>query len=305
MSFENFDVISPDKVSVVGYEWPNKSPKAVLQIVHGMSEHMGRYDVFASFMVKNGFAVVGHDHRGHGKTAGKIERIGHIADEKGMEKLVEDVTHVNKWIKDKYQGVPVFILGHSMGSFVLRKLMHDYPEVGDGYLISATGGHPGIKGSAGKYIISLIKLFGKRHRSKFLNTLAFGDFNRKYTDKKTIKDWLSRDEKIVKDYINDSYCMQIFSAQFFYDLTGVVLEINNEDYIKKTELNKPIYFFSGTMDPVGDYTKGVNWVVDKFMKSGANDVTYKLYENGRHEMLNEINKEEVYEDLLAWIHSKI
>lgn len=305
MNYKNFDLASTDGIRLVGYHWEHQKPKGVIQLIHGMSEHLGRYNDVANFFVLKGFAVVGIDQRGHGKTAGRLERVGHVADHNGMKKLVGDAALVNKWIKDKYDDIPVFILGHSMGSFVLRKLMHDYPAVGDGFIISATGGHPGIKGSVGKHIVAIIKAFGNRHRSKFLNTLAFGDFNRKYQDKKSIKDWLSRDENVVKKYINDPFCMQIFSAQFFYDLTNIVIEINSRNFIKESNLKRPILFFSGTMDPVGNYTEGVNWVVNQFKESGAKDVSYKLYENGRHEMLNEINKKEVYDDIMFWLETKL
>ncbi len=305
MAYENFKIKTQDNEEVVCYHWAVEKPKAVVQLVHGMSEHLARYNDFAEFLVSKGFAVIGHDHRGHGKTADKIERVGHLADKDGMTKIVADTVEVYKKAKETYKSAKLFILGHSMGSFVARKLAYDFPELADGYMYSATGGHPGLKGTIGVKLAAIVKAFGKRNRSKFFDKIAFGDFNDKYEKKRTLKDWLSRDEEVVDDYINDPYCMQTFSAQFFYDLANIVLEVNNETNINKGDKTKPILFFSGSMDPVGEYTKGINKVVETFMKLEFKDVTIKIYEEGRHEMLNETNKEEVYEDVINWINRQL
>lgn len=301
MTYQNFQINAVDNEAIIGYHWKIDNPKVVVQLIHGMSEHLGRYDSFAKFLNSKKIAVVGLDHRGHGKTAGKLERVGHLADSNGMRKLVQDAVELNLWIREKYKGKKVFILGHSMGSFVLRQLMHDHSETGDGYLISATGAHPGLKGSLGIKLVSIIKTFGRRNRSKLLDSIAFGDFNKKFKPKRTNKDWLSRDEKIVDDYIADDYCMQTFSSQFFYDLASIVLRVNDPKFIQKTILSKPLYFFAGDQDPVGDYGEGHKKVVEMFKDAGANKIEEKLYSEGRHEMLNEINREEVYQDIVKWI----
>ncbi len=296
---------SKDNKELALYHWKKENPKAVIQLIHGMSEHLGRYDDFATFLVSQGFVVVGHDQRGHGKTAGDIQRVGHIADQDGVELLVQDVRDVVKHIKEVYPNKKVIALGHSFGSFVLRKFSADYPQQHDAFIYSATGGHPGWKGIVGDKVVGIFKLFGKRKRNKILTSLTFGDFNKKYEDRKTEKDWLSRDPQVIKDYMNDPYCMQVFSTQFYQDLANLTMEVSVETTMQNVNFNKPTFFFAGTMDPVGNYGEGVKEVVDKYKEVGVKDVSLKLYENGRHEMLNEINKEEVYQDVVNWINSKI
>lgn len=305
MKYKNYELTVSDGKKIVCYKWEVNNPKAIVQIVHGMSEHAARYDEFAQFLNENEISVYAEDHRGHGKTAVSVERVGHMADEDGMTKVMEDVVMLHKEIKENNPNIPVFILGHSMGSFISRMLSYNYPDIADGFIYSATSAHPGIKGTAGVKLAALIKAFGKRNRSKLFDSIAFGDFNKKYKPNKTKKDWLSRDEQVVADYINDEYCMQIFSAQFFYDLATATIDINEETNIKNSDLTKPILFISGDMDPVGEYGKGITKVVDKYKELGAGDVTFKLYEGGRHEMLNEINRKEVYSDVLNWIVSKL
>jgi alpha-beta hydrolase superfamily lysophospholipase len=305
MAFKNFELTTNDNKEIVCYRWEIKNPKAIVQIVHGMSEHAARYDNFAMFLNSNNISVYANDHRGHGKTAGTIERVGHAADEDGLTKTMEDVAQLNNYIQKENKGIPIFVLGHSMGSFISRLLSYTYPDLAKGYIFSATSAHPGIKGTAGVKLAAFIKTFGKRKRSKFFDTVAFGDFNKKYKPNRTKKDWLTRDEKIVDEYINDKFCMQIFSAQFFYDLASITIDINNDNNIKKSDLSKPILFMSGDMDPVGEYGKGISKVVDKYKELGAKNVDFRLYDGGRHEMLNETNKDEVYADVLSWILSKL
>lgn len=302
MAYKNFEITSKDNKKLVCYKWKAENPKAVVQIVHGMSEHAGRYDEFASFLTQNGILVYAEDHRGHGKTAGTIERVGHVADEDSMGKIMEDVVLLHKKIKEDNPNLPVYLLGHSMGSFISRMFSYTHPDLVDGFIYSATSAHPGAKGSLGVKLAAIVKAFGKRKRSKLFDTIAFGDFNKKYKPNRTKKDWLTRDNQVVDNYIKDEFCMQIFSAQFFYDLANVVIDINEETNIKNSNLDKPILFISGDMDPVGEYGVGFKKVVDTFKKYGATDVTTKLYEGGRHEMLKEINREEVYNDILSWIN---
>lgn len=304
MAFKNYELTTSDNKQLVCYKWEVEKPKAIVQLVHGMSEHAARYDEFAMFLNDNGISVYAEDHRGHGKTAGTIERVGHVADEDGMTKIMEDVVFLYKDIKSKYSNIPVFILGHSMGSFITRMLAYNYPDIASGFIYSATSDHPGLKGSVGVKLAALIKSFGKRNRSKLFDSIAFGDFNKRYKPSRTKKDWISSDEKVVDKYLKDDYCMQIFSAQFFYDLANIALDINEDTNIENSDLNKPILFISGDMDPVGEYGKGITKVVNKFKKLGAKDLTFKLYEGGRHEMLQEVNKKEVFKDVLDWIISK-
>ncbi len=306
MAFTNEEIKSHDNTPITLYKWLEcENPKAVIHIVHGMSEHAARYDAFATFLNQNGYLVWSSDLRGHGKTAGSLEKVGMFAMEDGWNKVVRDIRLVNKKIEETSK-LPIVMLGHSMGSFLVRSLMYQFPKSGDAYILSATAGHPGLLGVVGKSLSGVnTSMMGKKNRSNMMTKLAFGDFNKKYKPQRTEKDWLSRDEKVVDKYIADQYCMQIFTSQFFHDLLEGILEINKDVNIDKSPKHKPIYLFAGDMDPVGDYGKGPKTVYDKFKKMGAEDITLKIYEEGRHEMLNEINREEVYQDLLTWMEKRL
>lgn len=305
MSFTNEVIKSHDGTLLTTYHWDCPNPKGVIHIVHGMSEHAARYDHFATFLNQNGYLVWSSDLRGHGKTAGSLEKVGLFAMEDGWNKVVKDIQFINQKINEKYH-VPVIMLGHSMGSFLVRTLMYQFPNSGDAYILSATAGHPGLLGVVGKSLSGLnTAMMGKKNRTKLMTQLAFGDFNKKYKPQRTEKDWLSKDETVVDKYIADQYCMQTFTSQFFQDLLQGILEINKEENMKKIAKHKPIYLFAGDMDPVGDYGNGPKIVYNKLKDFGAEDITLKMYEQGRHEMLNETNKEEVYKDILDWLQKRI
>jgi lysophospholipase len=306
MAFVNEEIKSHDSTPITLYKWLDcENPKAVIHIVHGMSEHAARYDEFATFLNQNGYLVWSSDLRGHGKTAGSLEKVGLFAMEDGWNKVVRDIELINRKIDDASH-LPIVMLGHSMGSFLVRTLMFKFPKSGDAYVLSATAGHPGLLGVVGKSLSALnTSMMGKKNRSKMMTQLAFGDFNKKYKPQRTEKDWLSRDESVVDKYIADKYCMQIFTSQFFHDLLEGILEINKEDNMRKSPNHKPIYMFAGDMDPVGDYGTGPKLVYEKLKKFGAEDITLKMYEEGRHEMLNETNKDEVYQDLMNWLEKRL
>ena len=303
MNFSNFNFQGYNKFDLVGYEWKCENPKAILIIIHGMSEHAARYDHFATYLTEQGITVYSSDLRGHGKTAGTVDDVGLFAMEDGWQKVIQDQRALISHIQSKIDS-PVFILGHSMGSFVARSLSFSGEKRVNGYIFSATAGDPGFLGRAGKLIASAnSRLVGKKNRSKLLDQLAFGDFNKKIENPKTKKDWLTRDEEVVNRYINDPFCMQIFMSQFFTDLLEGIISINYPANVKRM-VKVPYLLFAGTMDPVGDYGKGVQKIY-QMMLGKNHQVEMKLYDGGRHEMLNEINKEEVYQDVLGWIEANL
>jgi alpha-beta hydrolase superfamily lysophospholipase len=305
MSFTNHIFKTQDGKTLVTYHWDCEKPRGIVHIVHGMSEHAARYNNFAEFLNENGFIVRSSDLRGHGKTAGSIENVGNFSMENGWNKVVKDIKALTEHFEGKTH-LPMIILGHSMGSFLVRNMMYKYPSVGDAYILSATAGHPGLLGSIGKTVAHFnMKLMGKKNRTNMMTQLAFGDFNKKYKPARTQKDWLSRDVEVVDEYIKDPLCMQIFTSQFYNDLLQGILDINDFKNIENSPKNKPIYMFAGDMDPVGNYGKGPQEVYDQFIKAGVEDVELKIYPNGRHEMLNEINNQEVYKDLLDWLALRI
>lgn len=305
MEFINDNFQARDGVNLVTYFWECEQPKGIVHIVHGMSEHAARYNEFALFLNQHGYLVYASDLRGHGKTAGSLEKVGLFAMQDGWNKVVNDVIDISKQLDLKYPNLPLYLLGHSMGSFIARSVAILCPPEVDGYIFSATAGHPGLIGKVGVRLSNLnLKMMGKKNRSNMMTQLAFGDYNKKYENKRTEKDWLSKDESIVDAYISDPYCMQIFTSQFYNDLLSGVLYINETFHIRKMEKEKPILMFAGDMDPVGDYGKGPQEVYSKFEKAGIKDVTLKIYKTGRHEMLNETNRDEVYDMVLNWLNEK-
>jgi alpha-beta hydrolase superfamily lysophospholipase len=220
--------------------------------------------------------------------------------------VVKDLKTITENFSLKNPNIPTVVLGHSMGSFLTRSLIIDFPETANHYIFSATASHPGLKGFLGSFIAkSNSFLFGKKTKSRLLQLLVMGEFNKKIKKPKTRKDWISRDEKVVNDYINDPYCMQVFKNQFFVDLAFGVMSVNETKNILKMNKDKHYLFFSGSMDPVGNYGKGVQKLYMKFIATGLTNTEIKLFDEGRHEMLNEINKQEVYQYIYNWIDKKI
>lgn len=298
-----------DGVKIFYYQWlPEKKQaiKAVVQIAHGMAEHSKRYSRFAEALTKQGFAVYANDHRGHGQTAGSLENVGYFADEDGWNRVVEDMRTLTERIKKNHPNVPVFLFGHSMGSFLSRHYIFLYGNDINGVILSGTGGNPGVLGKIGHLIAkNESKKRGKKFRSPKLKKLSFGKFNDAFKPNRTDFDWLSRDDSEVDKYVNDPYCGGDFTAGFYEDLLSGISTINDPKNIKKVPKDLPVYLFSGEKDPVGNKTKGVKQVVKAYQNAGIKDVSYKIYEGGRHEMLNEINREEVFEDVISWISSHL
>lgn len=295
-----------DGCSITTYHWKVDRPKFCIHIIHGMSEYAGRYDDFAKWLNSKEISVFSSDLRGHGLTAGEIKNVGFFDSEDGWNKVVKDLSLIHKKFTAEIGLVPNIILGHSLGSLLARSLSIEYKELTDAFIFSASSDHPGIKGIIGKPIAKLnTLLFGKRKPSKFLDFLTYVDFNKRIKNIKTKKDWLSRDESVVENYINDPFCMQIFSNQFFTDLAYGILDVNKPMRIALMNPNIPILLLSGEMDPVGNYGKGTLNIARKFKSRKINKVTVKLFDGGRHEVLNELNKDEVYNYIYHWIKNTL
>lgn len=285
---------------------PDVEPKAVVQIVHGIAEHMDRYDDFMLFLANNGFVAVGEDHLGHGKSIEREEDKGFFAENNGWTYAVQDVEILRLAMKKNYPELPIVVFGHSMGSFLTRTHLIKFPNGFDAAIISGTGnqGKPLVLGGlAVGNVISKVK--GPHYYSEFINNMAFGSYNKVYGVAKTTHDWLTRDEAVVQKYLADPLCGFIPSCSLFRDMMTGINIITNVKNLGAMNKDTPIYFMSGVMDPVGECGKGVKIAYENFCKAGMKDVTLKLYEGGRHEMLNEINKDEVYGNILAWISAKI
>jgi len=309
MKSDTFSFKTADGIQVFVYRWlPDDASivKGAVQIAHGMAEHAARYERFAEALTKAGYAVYANDHRGHGKTAGKLENAGYFADENGWEKVVEDMHTLTGIVKKENPGKPFFLFGHSMGSFLSRHYSMLYANELSGLVLSGTGGDPGALGKIGLFVAKIdAKLHGRKAKSEIMNKLSFGAFNNAFKPNRTDYDWLSRDNAEVDKYINDPWCGAVFTAGFFCDMLGGLGYINKMENIARIPKALPVYLFSGSNDPVGANMKGVTQVYKTLKDAGLGDVTLKFYENGRHESLNEINRDEVFKDVIAWMDKHI
>ena len=301
--------LADDKKNIAYYYWlpsDGQAPKGIVQIAHGMAEHAARYDRFAQFLTANGFAVYANDHRGHGNTAGDLEQVGYIEEGHFWEKTIGDMKVFLDLIKSKHPGKPVFFLGHSMGSLLGRDFISKYGNEFKGVIFSGTGGDPGFLGKVGLFLARIEAFFrGRKKPSSMLNNLSFGKFNQFFKPNRTEFDWLSRDQEEVDKYVSDPLCGTVFTTGFFIDLLEGIRRINNAVTYAATPKELPIVLMAGDRDPVGDMGKGVQQVYASYQQAGMQNTTIKLYENARHEILNETNREEVFRDILAFLEKQV
>ncbi len=300
---ETLSTPSPhDGLVLATYVWePTGAPKAVVQIAHGMAEHAQRYDRLAQALNAAGYAVVAHDHRGHGASVTGPQDVGFLADAAGWSGAIVDIRAVGESARERFPGVPHVLLGHSMGSFLSRELVSRGSDGIDALVLSGTGGDQGLLGRVGAVVAALEgRLRGRRHPSNLMNTLTFGAFNKEFKPARTDFDWLSRDADEVDKYIADPACGAVFTSGFYADMLGGVNALSPDASPAKIRKDLPVYLLAGSADPVGG-EKGVTSVRDQLVKVGLTDVTMKIYPGGRHEMFNETNRDEVTADLVAWL----
>lgn len=282
------------------------APRAVLQLVHGISEYIGRYDAFARFLAERGFLVVGHDHLGHGGSAHGPEEYGFLAESGGWGYLVSDVRALRLRVGGQYPGLPYFLMGHSMGSFVARTYLIDYPGTLSGCILSGTGQEPGALVAFGKVLTGILgAVKGKNTVSKLVTSLTLGPYNKKFAPNRTPSDWISRDEAVVDAYIRDPLCRFVPTLGMNHDMMGGLQYISKKANLAKMDPGTPVFFLSGDADPVGQNGAGVKKVAGWFREAGCRDVTVTLYPGGRHEMLNEVNRDEVFSDALNWLEGRL
>lgn len=309
-NFDSADGVS--KIHAVKWTPDDGQVKAVLQITHGMVEYIERYSDFATFLTTKGFAVIGHDHIGHGDSVASEAEWGlmHTDDPSGV--MVEDILSNYKLGKKEFPEVPYFILGHSMGSYMLRKFLCE--KAGDisgikGAIIMGTGTEADGTISMGKMVLNTVMAFkGRDHRSKFIAGLMYGASYKGYDTDGTgdrSKSWLNRDVNKVNEYYSDPKCTYMFSLNGYKALLDATSYDNKMSNIEKMRRDMPIFFVSGSADPVGGLGEGVKAAKEKFDNAGMRDVSIKLYEGYRHEILNEVDHEAVYNDLVDWMESKM
>lgn len=301
--FYIYSSLDNKKLCCVDFSENLKNPKMIVQICHGMEEHIRRYKDFAQFLEKQGIRVFGMDNRGHGKTCEDEGLKGHIADEDGYIKLVEDVHDLNKYIKKEFPDKQIVIFGHSMGSLIVRNFLNKYSDCVDGAIICGTTELCGIKHRIGILLAKVLSGKNGTKKSAFINKLAFKGYNSRIKNKSTDFDWLTRDEKAVEDYILDKDCGFLCTNTFYLDLLTLIKEMSYKKNVENINKDLPILFISGKSDPVGDYGKGVLESYRLYKKVGMKNVKIKLYAQMRHEILNEIGKEKVYLDIYKFLES--
>ena len=305
---EYYFTSSEGKTPIHVREWtPDCDLNGVVQISHGINEYIGRYEDFARYLASKGFVVVGNDHLGHGQSMLSPERLGYFADSDGWYHVVDDVEELRRRTHEKYPELPYFILGHSMGSFIVRTWLSRCPQSKvTGVILSGTGQPPAPIVAAGRLACDadMVKN-GPMHRSEAISNVAFGSYNKAFEPKRTKYDWLTRDETIVDSYAQDPLCTFTPTTSLFRDMMYGLSIIGRRRNLEKMNKDLPIYFMSGDKDPVGGNGVQVAKVYSMFIRAGMRDVFYKFYKDGRHEMLNETNRDEVYNDILNWLFKKL
>lgn len=281
---------------------PEGEVRAVVIIHHGMAEHINRYADYVKHLTDMGYAVFMHDMANHGKSNQKTELLGYFGENDGYKNLVKDLKTVYDLAKKEFPDKKIIMFGHSMGSFIVRCFDCAYPGASDASVYMGTGGSNPAAGM-GKAISNLIaSIKGSTYKSKMLDKMTFGSFNKK-TDKKTSFDWLTRDSAIVQKYIDDDYCGFLFTVKGMNDLVNLNVWANSAECYNTVKKDLPILLVAGADDPVGAYSKGINEVADKMKASGHTNVTVKLFPGCRHEVLNETNRQEVYESIDAFLNA--
>lgn len=288
--------------TVYARKWlPQDPPRGVVQIVHGVSEHVDRYDELARFLAGHGYVVCGEDHLGHGHTV-TDGKFGWFGPREGWSLLGQDIARLRRSVGEEYPGLPYLMLGHSMGSFLTRTYLIDHPGDLTGAILSGTGQESAPLVAAGKALSSLLAAAkGSDHVSPLVQELSLGGYNKAFRPNRTSADWLTRDEAAVDAYLADPFCTLPLTVGLFRDMMGGLQYIAKPENLARMDPTTPVYIYSGEQDPVGAMGAGVRKVHTMFREAGCRDLELKLYPDGRHEMHNEFNKDEVFADLLAWL----
>lgn len=309
MKKTTFGFLSSDqKTQIHAVKWEPKQAEArgVLQISHGMIEYVERYEEFAEYLTDRGFTVVGNDHLGHGQSVASEKMWGYFAPENGSGLVVEDLQRLRTMIQEERPKLPYFMLGHSMGSFLLRRYLSTYGSGLSGAIIMGTGTQATAAVKTGKAVCKCIALFrGWHYRSRLVDRLVFAANNSRFSDGDPSGSWLTKDAGIVSAYMGDPRCTFRFTLNGFYNLFDTIHYINLPEHIACIPKELPLLFVSGEDDPVGGYGAGVKKAYETYVHAGVRDIDMKLYPGDRHEILNELDREAVYEDIYRWLQSRL
>lgn len=309
MAKRTFTFLSADKKTQIhGVRWDPEGEeiRGILQITHGMVEYIERYEGFAEFLNEKGYLVVGHDLLGHGESVTSQKEWGFFDETPGGDVLVEDMHTLRNMMQEQYPNVPYFMLGHSMGSFLLRKYLCIYHDDLRGAIIMGTGDQPDAAVKFGRGLCRFLAgIFGWHHRSGLVNTLAFAGNGNKFRGENEKNSWLTKDREVVRAYSENPKCTFVFTLNGFYMLFDTIWYDNQPENLQRMPKKLPLFFVSGENDPVGNFGKGVRSVYDRYEKLGMQDITWQLYADDRHEILNELDKEKVYQDLYSWMEVRL
>ena len=304
MKRQNFTLNSHDHITKLhGMMWkPEKEVRAVVQLVHGMIEYVERYDAFASWLAERGIFVIGHDHLGHGDSVVCRDDWGFFEEENGNRVLLEDMHQVRLRVQEKFPDVPYLIVGHSMGSFLTRQYLCLHGEGIHAAVILGTGDMPAGLLRFGMFLTSsMASVRGWRYRSRLVKLIVFGTYNKRIHPHRTDSDWISRDEAIVDAYKKEPRTSFDFTLNGYYNLFYSMYCLKNRDYLERMPTDFPILLAAGAEDPVGSYGEGVRRVQKELLALGVKQVDLKLDPDDRHELLNELDREQVFEDIGGWI----
>jgi alpha-beta hydrolase superfamily lysophospholipase len=299
----SFVLEAKDGARLHGYRWePAAAPRGVVQIVHGLAEHAGRYDRLAAALNAAGYAVYAGDLRGHGRTAPDRSDLGFFAERGGWRKCADDLWQLNRRLAADHPGVPIVLLGHSMGSFLVQQFISEHGDALAGAVLAASDGPPPPLARVGRLIARGERLrLGRRGRSRLIHALAFGRFNHAFRPVRTPFDWLSRDPEQVDRYADDPLCGFVATVQLWIDLLDGWGGLATPERLAQIPKTLPLYLIAGTRDPVSHDTKGLEHLLRAYGRAGLERVTHHFYAEARHELFHETNRDEVTRDLIAWL----
>lgn len=296
-------VSSDGKTAVACYFYEPEKPRAVIQLSHGMCEYIERYAPHAEYFVSQGFVFCGNDHLGHGQTAPTADDLGYTV---SADFLIDDVRKMTQKIKERYPGLPIFLLGHSMGSFVARCYMSKYKGGLAGAVLSGTAGR-GNPTAAGKALCRLIALFrGERHRSSLVKSISTGSYYKKFGKDAPRSAWITSNDAIREKYDADPLCSYTFTLNGYFNMFELLGRVSAKKWAKTLDKMLPVLLIGGADDPVGG-ENGINEVASRMKNAGVTDLTVRLWSGARHELLNEADeiRDETYKTITDWMNSRI
>ena len=285
---------------------PERGPRAIVQISHGMAEHGARYGRLAAALSEHGIGAYAADHRGHGHTVISPDDLGHFADRDGWRKVVDDQRQLLDEIKSRHPGTPLFLMGHSMGSFIVRCLLPSVASALSGFILSGTAHEPLAMIQAARLLATAERArLGKRGKSALLRKLTFESYNKQVDHPRTDCDWLSRDPREVDAYVADPLCGFMCTTQLYSDMFGGMLDAFGAAALRGLPLKLPIYIMAGECDALNQRLAGIKRLHQALEAEHLSDVTLRVYPGARHELLNETNRDEVTRDLIDWLEARL